>query len=225
MLTVFFRCDQEPNISLTQELVEELEKRLEGTRVRVEWCSKNKSHEDENTVFDLKPSVKTAGTPVESAPTGKRIIYGGFVASNRQTPIVNLKIGADKITIEGYIVSVNERNSFKNKRMQGEMNFPLDVSVCDGTDSVYCSLLLGNEEQKNKLVSELEKAQKNGEYLLAQGVCRTSHMTGELVFYANNVCLVPHEKRQDESEQKRVELHLHTRMSMLDGITDVERGV
>ena len=46
-------------------------------------------------------------------------------------------------------------------------------------------------------------------------------MTGELMFYANNICLVPGVWRQDTCELKRVELHLHTRMSTQDGITEV----
>ena len=38
LLTVFFRCGREPSITLTQQLVNELEQRL-GTRVRVQWSA------------------------------------------------------------------------------------------------------------------------------------------------------------------------------------------
>ncbi|MEA4870701.1 MAG: PolC-type DNA polymerase III [Christensenella sp.] len=222
MLTVFFRCGDEPSIDLTRQLTDELENRLGGTRVRVEWQAKNKPQ---------IPAVEIAETPVAAAKVeakaspgsanGKRILYGGFVSSNCLTSIAALKNGAEKCVIGGVIVSINERNSFKNKRRKGEMSFPLDLSLSDGTDSIYCSLLIDTEEQKNALVSELESAQKSGSQILAQGVCRTSQITGELMFYANNVCLVPREGRQDPSELKRVELHLHTRMSMQDGITEV----
>lgn len=217
MLTVFFQCDAEPPIDLTMRLVSDLESRLGGTRVRVEWQAKNRPKEgnvDSEAPVSAKP-VKPA------AAAGKRILYGGFVSSSNHTQIASLKSDGGKYIIEGTIVSLNERNSFKNKRRKGELSFPLDVSVSDGTDTIYCSLLLDNEEQKNKMVSELENAKKSGDHLLAQGVCRTSPITGEMMFYANNVCLAPYEGRQDKSELKRVELHLHTRMSTQDGITEV----
>ncbi len=217
MLTVFFQCDAEPPIDLTMRLVSDLESRLGGTRVRVEWQAKNRPKE-ENGDSEAPVSAK----PVKpAAAAGKRILYGGFVSSSNHTQIASLKSDGGKYIIEGTIVSLNERNSFKNKRRKGELSFPLDVSVSDGTDTIYCSLLLDNEEQKNKMVSELESAKKSGDHLLAQGVCRTSPITGEMMFYANNVCLAPYEGRQDKSELKRVELHLHTRMSTQDGITEV----
>ena len=222
LLTVFFRCEDEPSIDLTRQLIDDLENRLGGTRVRVEWHAKNKP-----TVFVPETIETPATAPKQEAKApsgstnGKRVLYGGFVSSNSVTPMVNLKNGADKCVIEGSIVAINERNSFKNKRRKGEVSFPLDISLSDGTDSIYCSLLIDTEEQKNALIAELESAQKNGSHILAQGVCRTSQITGELMFYANNVCLLPREGRKDPSELKRVELHLHTRMSMQDGITEV----
>ncbi|NLI53083.1 MAG: PolC-type DNA polymerase III [Clostridiales bacterium] len=220
LLTVFFRCDSEPPIDLTVVLVNDLESRLGGTRVRIEWSSKNRPP-DENGDADSPAPVKPADRPGKAAPSGKRILYGGFVSSSNHTQIASLKSDGGKYIIEGTIVSLNERNSFKNKRRKGELSFPLDVSVSDGTDTIFCSLLLDTEEQKNRMMAELETAKKSGDHILAQGVCRTSPITGEMVFYANNVCLAPFEGRQDIGEQKRVELHLHTRMSAQDGITDV----
>ncbi len=217
LLTVFFRCDEEPSIDLTVNLTQELESRLGGPRVRVEWLSSGRRAAEAEEDAEPRPQKK-------APPAEKRIIFGGFVSSHRKTPIANLVSGPEKYVIEGRIVGLNERNSFRNKRRKGEMSYPVDVSVFDGTDTIYCSLLIDFYEQKTKLVSELEKAQKNGELLLAQGVCRTSVITGDPVFYANNVCLVPYEGRQDDCEVKRVELHLHTRMSSQDGITDVNEA-
>jgi len=221
MLTVFFRCAREPNLLLTQCLISELEQKL-GTRVRVQWISE----------FSAKAEEDSAGAPTsQSAPkaeakpsgtiAGKRSIFGGYVASSKITLIRSLKSGNEKFVIEGTIVSINERNAFKNKRRKGETSFPLDVSLTDGTDSIYCSLLLDTEVQKNELMAEFEGAQKRGHHILAQGVCRESIITKELMFYANSVCVIPFEGRKDASESKRVELHLHTKMSTQDGITDV----
>ena len=137
LLTVFFRCDDEPSIDLTRQLIDDLESRLGGTRVRVEWHAKNKP-----ATFVPETIETPAAAPKQEAKTatgsanGKRVLYGGFVSSNSVTPMVNLKNGADKYVIEGRIVAINERNSFKNKRRKGEVRFPLDISLSDGTDSI-----------------------------------------------------------------------------------------
>ena len=227
LLTVFFRCVREPSIELSQSLMDALTERLGGMRVRVVWLSEEYYQEletqEEAEKFEAQQKSATAGAasaPVV-APSGKRSIYGGFVPSGKSTPLRSVKSGKDKCIIEGTVVSINERNSFKNKRRKDAVSFPLDVSITDGTDSIYCSLLLDDEEQKAAIMAEFESAKKNRDRVLAQGVCRESQMTGELMFYANSICLVPGVWRQDTSELKRVELHLHTRMSTQDGITEV----
>lgn len=220
MLTVFFRCQREPSFERTQALTDSLEQRLGGTRVRVEWLSEEYYKELE-TQQESKQFMEAQKSAPAAAPSGKRSIFGGFVPSGKSTPIRSLKSGKDKCIIEGTVVVINERNSFKNKRRKDALSFPLDVSISDGTDTIYCSLLLDNEEQKSAMMAEFETAKKNKDRVLAMGICRESQMTGELMFYANSICLVPGEPRQDPSEVKRVELHLHTRMSMQDGITEV----
>ena len=47
LLTVFFQCDREPAIELTQKLTQEIEKQLGGTRVRVDWRTKRASVDDD----------------------------------------------------------------------------------------------------------------------------------------------------------------------------------
>jgi len=222
MLTAFFHCDREPAIELTQQLISILEIRLGGMRIRVEWLAEQGYTAEE--AAERAPETPRKTPQPGAGVAGKRSIFGGYVASAARTSIHSLKSGKDKYIIEGTVVSVNERNSFKNKRRKGETSFPLDVSLTDGTDTVYCSLLLDNEEQKNLMMAEFEGAQKRGDHILAQGVCRESQMTGELMFYANSVCVMPFEGRRDNCEFKRVELHLHTRMSTLDGITDVNQA-
>ena len=117
LLTVFFRCEDEPSIDLTRQLIDDLENRLGGTRVRVEWHAKNKPVVFAAETIETPTTAPKQETKVPAGSTnGKRVLYGGFVSSNSVTPMVNLKNGADKCVIEGSIVAINERNSFKNKR-------------------------------------------------------------------------------------------------------------
>ena len=222
MLTVFFRCQREPSFELSQTLTDSLEERLGGGRVRVEWQSDKNNPALEVEAVAAETTLRQPSAPAGAKVTsGKRSIYGGFVPSGKSCKICALKSDKDKKIIEGTVVAINERNSFKNKRRRDAVSFPLDVSITDGTDTIYCSLLLDSEAQKASMMAELENAKKKKDRLLVLGVCKESQMTGELMVYANNICIVPCVEREDISDVKRVELHLHTRMSMQDGITEV----
>ena len=232
LLTVFFRCRREPSLPKTQELVSALEEKFGNVRVKVVWIAEEPCGQDAAPATAPSAPVQAAeraasGAAAKTKPAavkGKRALYGAYIANPARKRICDLSESKNKYIIEGVVVATNERNSFKNKRKRGAECFPLDVSVSDGTDTIYCSLLFDTEAQRAKMGGEFEKACKNGDHLIVQGVCRASKITGELMFYANDVCLLPNEGRQDNSELKRVELHLHTRMSMQDGLTDVAQA-
>ena len=236
MLTVFFRCDREPPLAKTQELLCALEAKLGNTRVRVEWLAEHPYGEqaEQPATQSQQPSPSEPNTAVKppkpasvlkkDAPNGKNVLFGRYIASTARKRICDLVSGNNKLIIEGAVVTINERNGFKNKQRRGAMSYPLDVSITDGTDSIYCSLLMDSEEERTDLVSELNRVKKSDDRLVVQGVCRLSKIVGELTFYVNDVCVVPGKERLDNSELKRVELHLHTRMSSQDGITDVSKA-
>ena len=73
MLTVFFRCANEPPMDLTKKLMDELESRLGGPRVRVEWLSDIKRAQIAAEENDT-PLPSIAAAPVKAAPKGKRIM-------------------------------------------------------------------------------------------------------------------------------------------------------
>jgi DNA polymerase-3 subunit alpha (Gram-positive type) len=228
MLTVFFRCGQEPSLEKTQELISALEAKFGSVRIKVVWIASKPFVS--GAVQQEAPAVAPATGNNASSKSkqksikGKRSLFGGYIAASSRRSVRNLAEGKNKVIIEGTVVSICERNAFKNKRKKDAMYYPLDVSVSDGSDSIYCSLLLDTEEQRAEIIAECEKAQKKKDHLIVQGVCRLSKFTGELTLYANDVCLVPSEGRTDDCECKRVELHMHTRMSAQDGLTDVAQA-
>jgi DNA polymerase-3 subunit alpha (Gram-positive type) len=217
----------------SQELLCVLENKLGNTRVKLEWLAEHPYGEqaeppDIQTPYPpcepATPEKRVNPTQQKGTPGEKRVLLGRYIATTARKRIRDLAPGNNKLIIEGNVVAVNERNGFKNKRRRGATSFPLDVSVTDGTDSIYCSMLLDSEEERSDLVAQLNKVKKSGDRVAVQGVCRLSRIVGELTFYANDVCVVPGVLRQDNCELKRVELHLHTRMSSQDGITDVNKA-
>ena len=89
----------------------------------------------------------------------------------------------------------------------------------------FCRRTASDEEKKNacetvkSINSGFKSAKGNNLDLLVKGVVRVDKNTKEPYIDAADICAVPHEFRKDTSEKKRVELHLHTSMSEMDGIT------
>ena len=73
---------------------------------------------------------------------------------------------------------------------------------------------------------EILGAVKAGVRVRARGPVQYDRFTQELVLMPHDlVALPPKRDRVDDAEEKRVELHLHTKMSALDGVTDVDEVI
>jgi len=65
---------------------------------------------------------------------------------------------------------------------------------------------------------------KNGMYARIAGYMTTDKYSNQPVLEARAIDLLPPpELRDDPEEQKRVELHLHTKMSIMDGVTSIDK--
>lgn len=63
---------------------------------------------------------------------------------------------------------------------------------------------------------------KNGLFVRIRGAVQQDRYSQELTLLARDICGDSEPVRTDDAEEKRVELHLHTRMSALDAMTDLE---
>ena len=94
-------------------------------------------------------------------------------------------------------------------------------NVTDLNDSVYCTASFPEEWQAARFEHWLSESAKSGKDLKIRGVCRIVKKTNERNVYTDAVGLLPRALRTDDAEEKRVELHLHSRMSTMDGITNL----
>lgn len=93
----------------------------------------------------------------------------------------------------------------------------ITFAISDGLDSVGVKMFLKPKDS----VDVIDKL-KNGKRYMIEGVVRNDTFDKELVIFANAINTLPDmPKRKDKSVEKRVELHCHTSMSALDGITGV----
>lgn len=89
------------------------------------------------------------------------------------------------------------------------------IFVTDYTNSIVIKVIDKVEKCKN-----LELLKK-GSYILAKGSPMYDKYSHDVTFWAKDISVVQEIKVSDMAEKKRVELHVHTSMSAMDGINPV----
>ena len=91
--------------------------------------------------------------------------------------------------------------------------------VYDGTSTITCKLFAKDTEDSDRVLSRMKKAKG----VKLAGNAQLDPYAGELTIIANTVVetqgLAKKQERQDLAEVKRVELHMHTKMSQMDAMT------
>ena len=139
----------------------------------------------------------------------------GYEIQDEPIEIQNILEEEKRITIQGYVFEVDIRNLRSGRDL-------LIVSVTDYTDSLQIKMFSRNEEQK-----ELFKNIKEGMWIKARGSIQTDSFSNELVMMGNDINELKPKLRTDnwDEEEKRVELHAHTTMSLMDATVSASRLV
>jgi DNA polymerase-3 subunit alpha (Gram-positive type) len=119
----------------------------------------------------------------------------------------------------GRLVSAELRDDWSQRVKRP--NCRVLFNVTDLNDSVYCTASFPEEWLAARFVHWLEEAAKKEKDLRIKGVCRIVKKTGERSVYVDAAGLASRAMRSDDAAEKRVELHLHSRMSTMDGITNL----
>ncbi len=143
---------------------------------------------------------------VQSAPADDSVIHGKKIKENAVPSKISTLFEAEKnVTIEGIVVSAEDRITKSGKVMTS-------FSVCDLTDTIVC-----------KLFSEAGRSPKlkAGMVVRAFGSIKFDEYAKDMIMMVNDINKGKLKKREDKSERKRVELHAHSKMSALDGMTEI----
>ncbi len=138
------------------------------------------------------------------------VIYGrDFEGEPISIESITGEIG--QVLIRGQVLSVELRELRIEKTL-------LIFNITDFTDSIGVKLFLKNEQ-----AAELSGEIKKGAFLMLNGVTTIDRFDSQLTL--GNISGIKkiadfREKRMDTSAEKRVELHCHTKMSDMDGVTD-----
>lgn len=161
-----------------------------------------------------KPIEKTKNTwfRKEKKSDDPDIIFGNQV--DEETVLMNAIEGEmEEITVKGKVLDVTMREIRGEKTL---ISFP----ITDFTDTITVKLFC-----KNEFLDDLKKSLYKGAFLKVKGMTSIDKFDFELTIgsvvgikkIANFTT-----SRMDHNIQKRVELHCHTKMSDMDGVSDAK---
>ena len=150
----------------------------------------------------------TTGKDKTKPAAGKAIL--GKVPREKSTDISEITSQSGIVTVTGDVFEVENRDLPKQKAAV------LSFSLTDYTGSIRVSKFLRTPEDKTLL----DKIRK-GDRLTVRGGVSFNRYEGDNVIEPTAIVLEPSTERMDTAPgEKRVELHLHTRYSTLDALTD-----
>ena len=162
------------------------------------------------------PTAPAADSPASggkaSVPTGDVLLGKPIKAKSVPMRELSLKMGSAVVTGQVFFVECRETRRPGMWRLSFDMtDYTNSVSVC-----------------KNLTAKEAEtfgNAIQPGMWLTVQGKMEPTWDGKDIQMNPYNVNKAEHKSREDKAEVKRVELHMHTRMSTMDALTDTAAAV
>ena len=119
------------------------------------------------------------------------------------------------VTIEAEIFGLEVRETKTDLRI-------FTLKVTDRTDSMYAKIFVNGEEETNRL----SKLLKSGKWYKIRGSVKEDKYSNEDAINILDINYSDFKEKEiiDDAPVKRVELHAHTMMSQMDGITKLDLG-
>ena len=199
---------------------------------------KARKQEEKEAKQEKKEAAKGgAKASVSGETNGKKAFYGrgkrdGYGFGKRSSDDPNLVYGRDfeeeaielrqvvtemgEITIRGKVIS------FDTREIRNEKTIVM-YAVTDFTDTIMVKMFVRNDQLADILADV-----KKGAFLKIKGVTTLDKFDGELTIGSvTGIKKISDftESRNDTSPEKRVELHCHTKMSDMDGVSEVQNLV
>ena len=161
-----------------------------------------------------RTEIQKSGTEFSgTAAAGPNVPAGDVLMgrSIRQQPVSmdTLTLESGRVTVEGDVFAVSSR------QLQKRGGAVLSFDITDHTNSIRVTRFLRSDEDQSVLDRIAE-----GSHLTVQGEIGYSKFDDDMVLEPKNIVKSKKKLRPDNAPEKRVELHLHTRFSALDALTD-----
>ena len=136
----------------------------------------------------------------------------GVPIKERPVPIKGLEADGSTVTVWGQIFRMDSRENRDGTKCR------YSISITDLTSSLIVSLWLDKKRDKEQITAV--SGLKNGDNLVVSGKYDYDEFAKGNLLRPRSVSIVARYQRQDLAAEKRVELHMHTKMSSMDAVAD-----
>ncbi len=160
-----------------------------------------------------EPGERKSFAPRSKGPDADGLIYGRPFDDEGTIELAQVVGEMGEILFRGKVLNVETREIRNEKTI-------IIYSVTDFTDTITVKMFVRNEQLPD-ILGEV----KSGAFLKIKGVTTIDKYDGELTIGSVfGIKKIPDftETRKDTAPEKRVELHCHTKMSDMDGVSEVK---
>ena len=148
----------------------------------------------------------------------------GRPIKGRTVAIHSLHEESGRVIIRGRVFSFEDRD-ITSKKTEKQYHL-VTMNITDLTDSITMKMFAEKKDDESEaeyqaFVSRIKKGVKGGGiYVVARGRTQYDEYMKECVVMVRDIAEInPPAMRQDNAPKKRVELHMHTQMSQMDGVS------
>lgn len=160
------------------------------------------------------PDIHIPGLELDETPV--KVILGKMFKPGETLPLKRIGAEAGKCVVWGDVFFSEEKGNFRKN---------YTISITDYTGSVSLKIRSDVNDNLEKWEEKWGSIRK-GDTLIIKGACYFDKYESDYVITPYDILQVGHAKRKDLYEgEKRVELHLHTKLSAMDGFVEPEDAV
>ncbi len=175
---------------------------------------RQKLYEAELSALAIEPPPVREEAPkradADDSPADEDIIMGKDIRSDVPVKLKDITEDMGQVVTEGKIITLDTRELKSEKTL-------LSFILADNSGAYSCKAFLA----KNKAAKTLEKISK-GMCVKIKGKVQYDTYAKENIIMIGSVVKTSIKGRMDNAKEKRVELHMHTKMSTMDGMTDAK---
>lgn len=187
----------------------------EEDRARMEQEQRTKTEELLQQIASATQAAEQAKVSAEVGAVSEAVSRGilfGKEFTGTPVKIVDTKIPGESVIVQGNIFNIEPRE------IKGE-KYIVSFDITDKSDSTTVKFFVKRSVFDNELKDKIKK----DAYLRVQGEVQFDKYAKEINIMAKSIMTAQAPPpRMDTAEEKRVELHLHTQMSSMDGVTPVK---
>ena len=201
--------------NISQEVMQKYESRTkEAEKLAIKRAKEQiKEIAEEKKLTEVNPSqnsVLQKETKEEETETSPLILGRNSKIKDPLMKVEDLSIDTGKMCLEGEVINTDSRELKSGKVL-------LLFDLYDGSSTITCKAF-AEAEKALQVMARIKSAKR----LKVAGTAQFDPFAKELGVIANVIMEIPGVKKQtrmDEAKEKRVELHMHTQMSQMDGMT------